>query len=35
MIVDAKGIEHWPLANKAEVATKLARRIAAELELKA
>jgi phosphopantothenoylcysteine decarboxylase/phosphopantothenate--cysteine ligase len=35
MIVDAKGIEHWALADKAEVATKLARRIAAELELKA
>jgi phosphopantothenoylcysteine decarboxylase/phosphopantothenate--cysteine ligase len=31
MILDAKGIEHWPQADKAEVAMKLARRIAAEL----
>jgi len=31
MILDARGIEHWPRADKAEVAAKLARRIAAEL----
>jgi len=31
MIVDRGGIEHWPLADKAEVAMKLARRIADEL----
>jgi len=31
MIVDARGIEHWPLADKAEVAARLARRIADDL----
>ena len=31
MIVDARGTEHWPLADKTEVAAKLARRIAANL----
>ena len=31
MIVDARGVEHWERAGKAEVATRLARRIAAEL----
>jgi phosphopantothenoylcysteine decarboxylase/phosphopantothenate--cysteine ligase len=31
MIVDGRGIEHWPLADKTEVATRLARRIANEL----
>ncbi len=31
MIVDARGIEHWPLADKTEVAARLARRIADDL----
>jgi phosphopantothenoylcysteine decarboxylase / phosphopantothenate---cysteine ligase len=31
MIVDAHGVEHWPRADKVEVAARLARRIAAEL----
>ena len=31
MIVDARGVEHWERAGKAEVAARLARRIAAEL----
>jgi phosphopantothenoylcysteine decarboxylase/phosphopantothenate--cysteine ligase len=28
MIVDAHGVEHWPLADKTKVAARLARRIA-------
>jgi phosphopantothenoylcysteine decarboxylase/phosphopantothenate--cysteine ligase len=28
MILDARGVEHWPLADKNEVAARLARRIA-------
>ena len=31
MIVDARGVEHWPLADKTEVASRLARRIADNL----
>jgi len=31
MIVDSRGVEHWDRADKAEVASRLARRIAAEL----
>lgn len=31
MIVDGRGVEHWPLADKAEVAGRLARRIADDL----
>jgi phosphopantothenoylcysteine decarboxylase / phosphopantothenate---cysteine ligase len=31
MIVDARGVEHWPLADKTEVAARLARRISAAL----
>jgi phosphopantothenoylcysteine decarboxylase / phosphopantothenate---cysteine ligase len=31
MIVDAHGVEHWQRADKAEVAARLARRIATEL----
>jgi phosphopantothenoylcysteine decarboxylase/phosphopantothenate--cysteine ligase len=31
MIVDARGVEHWARADKTEVAARLARRIAAEL----
>jgi phosphopantothenoylcysteine decarboxylase/phosphopantothenate--cysteine ligase len=31
MIVDARGVEHWERAGKAEVAARLARRVAAEL----
>ena len=31
MIVDSRGVEHWDRAYKAEVASRLARRIAAEL----
>jgi len=31
MIFDARGVEHWPLADKTEVAARLARRIADNL----
>jgi phosphopantothenoylcysteine decarboxylase/phosphopantothenate--cysteine ligase len=31
MIFDARGVEHWPLADKTEVAARLARRIADDL----